>query len=115
MKLDEESSKLTTFNTPYERYRFTRAPFGINSIPEIFQRAMNEMFEGLEGTAVIINDILVWGKDQSEYVHRLNKLFERAKAWNLRLSASKCQFRKDEVEYVGHKLTKDGLNADPER
>lgn len=115
MKLDEESSKLTTFNTPYGRYRFTRAPFGIKSIPEIFQRAMSEMLEGLEGTAVIIDDILVWGKDQSEHDHRLNKLFERAKAWNLRLSASKCQFRKDEVEYVGHKLTKDGLKADPEK
>lgn len=36
LQLDEDSSKLTCFNTPYGRYRFFRAPFGINSIPEIF-------------------------------------------------------------------------------
>ena len=47
LKLDEKSSKLTTFNTPFGRYRFLRAPFGIKSIPENFQRTMCEMIEGL--------------------------------------------------------------------
>ena len=36
MKLNEESSKLCTFNTPFGRYRFTRLPFGIKSAPEVF-------------------------------------------------------------------------------
>ena len=37
MKLNEESSKLCTFNIPFGRYRFTRLPFGIKSAPEVFQ------------------------------------------------------------------------------
>jgi hypothetical protein len=37
MNLNEESSKLCTFNTPFGRYRFTRLPFGIKSAPEVFQ------------------------------------------------------------------------------
>ena len=37
LKLDEESSKLCTFNTPFRRYRFLRVPFGIVSASEIFQ------------------------------------------------------------------------------
>ena len=40
IKLDEESSLLTTFNTPFGRYRFTRMPFGIHSAQEVFQKTM---------------------------------------------------------------------------
>ena len=38
IKFDEESSKLTTFITPYGRYRFKRLPYGITSAPEYFQK-----------------------------------------------------------------------------
>ena len=39
--LGEKSSMLTCFNTPFGRYRWLRMPFGINSVPEIWQRTMN--------------------------------------------------------------------------
>ncbi|KAK3736238.1 hypothetical protein QZH41_019803 [Actinostola sp. cb2023] len=47
--LDEESSILTTFATPYGRYRWRRLPFGLNVSSEIFQRNVNQALEGLEG------------------------------------------------------------------
>ncbi|XP_054259874.1 uncharacterized protein K02A2.6-like [Macrosteles quadrilineatus] len=47
VKLTEDSSKLTTFWTPYGRYRWLRLPFGIFSAPEEFQRRVNEQFEDL--------------------------------------------------------------------
>ncbi|XP_076038210.1 uncharacterized protein LOC143023540 [Oratosquilla oratoria] len=45
--LDEESRLLTTFATPFGRYCFNRLPFGISSAPEIFQRTMSTILEGL--------------------------------------------------------------------
>ena len=56
--LDEESSFLTTFNTPYGRYRWKRMPFGISSAPEVFQRRMCEVVKGVE---VVADDIVVVG------------------------------------------------------
>jgi hypothetical protein len=35
-QLDDESSRLCTFNTPFGRYRFTRMPIGIKMGPEFF-------------------------------------------------------------------------------
>lgn len=64
--LDEESSKLTCFNTPYGRYRWTVMPFGIKSAPEVFQQRMSCALEGLEGVAVIADDILVYGSGDDE-------------------------------------------------
>ena len=47
--LDQESSFLTTFNTPFGRYRYLRLPMGIRSSQDIFQRKVDEMLEGLLG------------------------------------------------------------------
>ena len=57
VELDEESSMLTTFNTPFGRYRWKRMPFGINSAPEVWQRRMREHIEGLKGVEVIADDL----------------------------------------------------------
>ena len=47
--LAEESKHLTTFITPFARYWFNKLPFGISSAPELFQRCMGEILEGLPG------------------------------------------------------------------
>ena len=47
IELDEESSLLTTFNTPFGRYRLTRIPFDIHSAQEVFQKTMDMAFEGI--------------------------------------------------------------------
>ena len=115
IQLDEMSSKLCTFNTPFGRYRFTRMPFGIKSAPEVFQKIMTQMVEHIEGAEAIIDDILVWGATQEEHDLRLRKVLDRAKEFNLKLNREKCEIRRSEVKYVGHMLTRDGVKADPEK
>ena len=53
VELDESSSYLTTFRPPFGRYRWQRMPFGICSTPEVFQRKMHELIEGLGGVEVV--------------------------------------------------------------
>jgi len=67
IKLDEESSYLTTFWTPFGRYCWLRMPFGISSAPEEYQRHQHELLEGLHvsGIECIIDDILVYGCGQT--------------------------------------------------
>ena len=54
--LDEESRLLTTFVTPFGRYCFNRLPLGISSAPDIFQRTMSRILEGLDGTICQMDD-----------------------------------------------------------
>ena len=61
IKLEEESSYLTTSNTPFGRYRWKRMPFGISSAPEVFQHRMCETVEGLRGVEVVADDLFVVG------------------------------------------------------
>ncbi|CAC5421205.1 unnamed protein product [Mytilus coruscus] len=115
IQLDEPSSKLCTFNTPFGRYRFARLPFGKNSASEVFQKIVSEMVSDIEGAEAIIYDILIWGSDQKEHDMRLKQVLDRAREYNLKLSAGKCEISKPEVTYVGHRLTSEGVKPDPEK
>ena len=71
IKLDEKSSELLTFNTPFGRYQYLRMLFGINSAPGIFQKRMTQAFEDLSGVKTFADDILVWGRSEAERNHHL--------------------------------------------
>ncbi|XP_062594195.1 uncharacterized protein K02A2.6-like [Saccostrea cucullata] len=115
IQLDEASSRLCTFNTPFGRYRFKRMPFGIKSASEVFQKIMSHMLEDITGAEVIIDDILVWGSSIEEHDQRLRQVLQRAKEYHLKLSRQKCEVRKTEVKYVGQVLTQNGVKPDPEK
>ena len=62
--LDETSRLLTTFVTSFGRFCFKRLPFGISSAPEVFQRTMSRILEGLDGIICHMDDILIHGPTQ---------------------------------------------------
>ena len=64
--LDEQSSLLTTFSTPYGRYRWLRLSSGLAVSPEIFQKRVNQAIEGIEGVLNIADDILIYGVGETE-------------------------------------------------
>lgn len=109
LKLDAESSKYCTFNTPFGRYCFLRLPFGIKSAPEIFQKAIERITEGLVGTRVYIDDIVVWGNTRQEHDERLTRLLQRVQESGLKLNKEKCQFGVKEVVFLGDKISGEGV------
>ena len=113
--LAETSSHLTTFMTPHGRYRFTRLPFGLNSGPEVFHRAMSTVLKGIEGAECYIDDVLIWADRQEVHDVRLNQVLERCRESGIRLNASKCQFRCSQVKYFGHCLSAAGIYPDRSR
>ena len=61
IELDRRSSMLTTFNTPFGRYRYLRLPMGICSAPEVFHKTVHQFLEEFDGITVYMDDIIVWG------------------------------------------------------
>lgn len=97
VKLTDASSYLTTFNTPFGRYRWKRMPFGISSAPEVWQQKMNELVEGLSGVEVIADDFLICGfganlKDATvNHDINLQQFLQRAKERGLKLNREKVK------------------------
>ena len=117
VRLDEESSKLTTMITPFGRFRWSRLPFGLCVSSEIFARKLNEALNGLEGIFVIADDIIVVGCGETEQSaksdndRKLKSLAKRCSEQNIILNEEKTKVGK-EVIFHGHRITDKGVLPD---
>lgn len=92
VELDESSSKLCTFNSPFGNYRFKRLPFGLSLAPELFQKINRKNFGDIQGVIVYIDDILIFAKTKEEHDLIVSKV-ERAKRLGIRFNSQKVQFK----------------------
>lgn len=65
VKLSRENELLTTFITPFGRYRFQRLLFGITSAPEYFPNRISQILEGILCAVYLMNDRLIFGSDRA--------------------------------------------------
>lgn len=115
VRLSESCQELTTFITPFGRYCYRRLPFGITSAPEVFQRQMSWILEGLEGCVNMVDDILVFGRDRSEHDSRLQAVLRKLEQAGITLNASKCSFGVSSVKFLGVVVSATGISADPDK
>ena len=94
-------------------------PFGIRSAPEVFQRKMHELIEGLRGVEVIADDFVVVGYGESwqsaikDHDRNLLSFLQRCDERGVHLNSDKLQLRRKEVPFIGHVTTGEGLRPDP--
>ena len=91
-------------------------PFGLTNAPAVFQRLMQVLAElnpesGPDIVAMYIDDILVFSRTLEEHLLHLRVVFERIKKTGLKLKPAKCHFARQEVEYLGHLITPEGLRT----
>ncbi len=75
--LDEESQDLTTFITPFGRFKFLRAPYGISPISEHYNRRMDEAFDGLPAFRHIVDGIVIYDSDANQHTHHVRQFLQR--------------------------------------
>ena len=114
LKLDEESSRLCTFDSQLVATDLRHFPLDLKCAPELFQRTMDQMVEDLDGVEVIMDDVIIH-RSQATYDEHLQQFLERALTQGLKFNKEKCKIRQQEVPYVGHLLSVEGLKIDPRK
>ena len=62
-----------------------------------------------------LDDIAIYSKTMKKYVTHVKKVLEVLASRSLRLKASKCEFHKEEIEYLGYIIRKKGIKMNPEK
>ncbi|XP_029645379.1 uncharacterized protein K02A2.6-like [Octopus sinensis] len=113
IKIDEESSMLTTFNTPFGRYRFNRLPFGLKVSQDVFQRQIDETYQGCKGAIGIADDIQVHGKDETTHDLNLHEAMEKTRQAGIKLNANKCVVKAKKCKFFGIIYSAEGVKPYP--
>lgn len=110
--MDEESQLLTTFITPFGRFKYKKLPFGISAAPEVFQKRMSQILDGIEGVLINVDDILVHGRTIKEHDERLHQVLKRLIKAKVTLNKDKCVFGTTRVKFLGHIIDSEGIHIE---
>lgn len=112
VKLDNESTDLCTFQTPFGRYKFLRMPYGISLAPEKFHQKLTELLSDISGTFVYLDDVLIFAKSKSEHDKILVQVLNRVREINLKLNKNKCQFGVNKITFLGQVFESSGMKPE---
>ena len=109
--MDPESASKAAFVTPSGQYAPKVITFGLKNAPAAFQRALNQVLGKMVGKFcfVYIDDVIIFSKTFEEHCEHVKAVLKALEEANLRAKASKCSWFQSEVEYLGHRLSKDGI------
>lgn len=78
---------------------------------------MNRVFRPFLCRCVLVffDDILIYSPDFETHMTHLGMVLNVMRDNSLKVNMKKCQFAKDRVEYLGHWVSANGVEADPEK
>ncbi|MCO5610884.1 hypothetical protein L7F22_065126 [Adiantum nelumboides] len=116
IRIVPEDIHKTAFRTTFGLYEFLVMPFGLTNAPATFNRMMDRIFRPHRSyTGVFFHDIIVYSKTLEEHKEHLKKVFEELHRNKLFINGKKSEFFLQEIRYLGHIISKDGIKMDPEK
>ena len=115
--MDVSSIEKTAFSCSEGLFEFLVMPFGLCNAPATYQRAMQGVLAGLigHGCLVYIDDILIYSRTFGEHLEMLETVLHRCHNAGILLKADKCDFARDETEYLGHVISSQGIRQDSKK
>jgi hypothetical protein len=110
-----EDVKKTTLITKTGLYDWTVMPFGLKNATSTFSRTMAEVFKdlGSKFLKVFVDDLNVHSKSWGEHLQHLDEVLCKLREVNLKLNLSKCCFATKMISFLGHMVSKEGIQPDP--
>ena len=115
IELAEEDQPLTTFITPYGRFRYCRGPMGFAATGDAFCLRGDMALQGVRNCVKVVDDVLLHDEDYLTHLHRVHDVLTRCRSHGITLNAEMFTLASAAVSFCGYRLSGDGIAADPEK
>jgi hypothetical protein len=117
IRIQEGDEWKTAFRTRYGHFEYLVMPFGLTNAPATFQAYINQALRGLVDSCCIVylDDILIFSRSKEEHAIHLQQICQRLREFELYGNPKKCEFYKEQMEFLGFIINKDGIQMDPQR
>ncbi|WRX08486.1 Reverse transcriptase domain - like 6 [Theobroma cacao] len=117
LRIRNEDIPKTAFRTRYGHYEFLVMSFGLTNAPAAFMDLMNRVFKPYldKFVVVFIDDILIYSKSREEHEQHLKIVLQILREHRLYAKFSKCEFWLESVAFLGHVVSKDGIQVDSKK
>ena len=113
VELHEHDKEKSAFTCHRGLFHFKVMPFGLTNAPGVFQELMSIELRGQEDFALAyLDDILIFSNTIGDHLKPIDRVFSSLQEHNLKLKPSKCEFFKKEIQYLGFKISGDGVQPD---
>jgi hypothetical protein len=113
--MDPAFQEKTAFCTRFGTYEFTVMPFGLCNAPATFQRLMDTVFYDVTWNFVLVymDDIIIFSKTAEDHKVHLEEVFKLLIKAGLKLNPDKCDFFQEKILFLGHMISKEGIQPNP--
>ena len=111
LALDEPSSKLTIFLIQQGRFRYLRAPMGLNASSDEWCRQSDIIIAGLPYAMKIVDDTIIWAENEEQLEERVTTVLKRCKENNITISRKKFEMG-NSIHFTGHIISDGGIRPD---
>jgi hypothetical protein len=117
VRIADEDVPKTAFRTRYGHFEFLVLPFGLTNAPATFMHLMQQVFRPHLDDFVIVflDDILIYSKTAEEHRQHLRQVLQLLRQHRLFGKLSKCDFWNQRISFLGHIVTPQGIQMDPEK
>ena len=111
--LSEQSKPLTAFATHSGKFQWNILPFGIGIGVQTFSFVINKAIDQCSDfTANYLDNIIVFSRTVEDHLKHLERVFAALQEVDLKIKASKCEFFKSHVCYLGFLIEESGIRCD---
>ncbi|MCO5592900.1 hypothetical protein L7F22_046904 [Adiantum nelumboides] len=104
----------TAFKTNFGLHEFLVMPFGLTNAPATFNRMMDKIFWPLRHcVGTFFDDMIVFSKSKAKHMEHLQAVFKMLRKERLVVNGKKSEFFMEEIHFLRHIVSKDGVRMDP--
>jgi hypothetical protein len=117
VRIREEDIPKTAFRTRYGHYEWLVLPFGLTNAPATYQTLSNHIFRPYldKFCVVYLDDILIYSRSIEDHIEHLRLVLNVLREHKLYAKLTKCEFMKEEMLFLGHKVSSEGISPEPSK